>query len=59
MPPLFSKTEIETAQRVLGIKLQQQQTHLNHPGKRIEDRIVSIHKPYVRTIIRGKEAKAV
>jgi hypothetical protein len=37
----------------------QQKDHLNHPGKRIEDRIVSIHKPYVRPIIRGKEAKAV
>lgn len=37
----------------------QQKFHLNHPGKRIEDRIVSLHKPYVRPIIRGKEAKAV
>jgi len=37
----------------------QQKFHLLHPGKRIEDRIVSLHKPYVRPIIRGKEAKAV
>lgn len=37
----------------------QQQYHLKHPGKRIEDRIVSLHKPYVRPIVRGKETKAV
>jgi hypothetical protein len=37
----------------------QQHFHLKNPGKRIEDRIVSLHKPYVRPIIRGKEAKAV
>ena len=37
----------------------QQLDHLKHPGKRIEDRIVSLHKPYVRPIVRGKEAKAV
>jgi hypothetical protein len=37
----------------------QQSDHLKHPGKRIENRIVSLHKPYVRPIIRGKEAKAV
>ncbi len=37
----------------------QQQFHLKNPGKRVEDRIVSLHKPYVRPIIRGKETKAV
>ena len=37
----------------------QQKDHLDHPGKRIEDRIVSLHKPYVRPIIRGKEVKSV
>jgi len=37
----------------------QQIDHLKHPGKRIEDRIVSLHKPYVRPIVRGKETKAV
>ena len=37
----------------------QQKYHLDHPGKRIEDRIVSLHKPYVRPIVRGKEAKSV
>jgi hypothetical protein len=37
----------------------QQRDHLDHPGKRIEDRIVSLHKPHVRPIIRGKEVKSV
>lgn len=37
----------------------QQQYHLKHPYKRIEDRIVSLHKPYVRPIVRGKETEAV
>lgn len=37
----------------------QQLDHLRNPGKRIEDRIVSLHKPYIRPIVRGKEVKAV
>jgi hypothetical protein len=37
----------------------QQLDHLKNPGKRIEGRIVSLHKPYVRPIVRGKETKAV
>ena len=37
----------------------QQRDHLDHAGKRIEDRIVSLHKPHVRPIIRGKEVKSV
>ena len=37
-----------------------QQTYLlNHPGSKLSDRILSLHKPYVRAIVRGKETKAV
>lgn len=35
----------------------QQQYHQKHPGQPIEDRIVSLHKPYIRPIKRGKENK--
>ena len=30
-----------------------------HPGSSLSDRIVSLHKPYVRAIVRGKENKSV
>ena len=44
---------LRTVKRIL-----QQQTHLyQHPGSRVPDRIVSLHKPYVRPIKRGKENK--
>lgn len=37
--------------------LQQQRYLYQHPGSKIKDRIVSLHKPYVRPIKRGKENK--
>lgn len=37
----------------------QQQYLINHPGSKISDRILSLNKPYVRPIVRGKEVKAV
>lgn len=37
----------------------QQKEHIDYPGRKIQDRIVSLDKPYVRPIIRGKETKAV
>lgn len=37
----------------------QQQFHYGHPGESIPDRIVSLHKPYLRPIVRGKEKKRV
>ncbi|MDN5205726.1 transposase [Fulvivirgaceae bacterium BMA10] len=41
-------------------KVVEQQTFLQgHPGKALKDRIVSLPKPYVRPIIRGKENKRV
>jgi transposase, IS5 family len=37
-----------------------QQTYLlKHPGSKLSDRILSLHKPYVRAIVRGKETKTV
>lgn len=42
------------------IKIEQQQVFLhNNPGKKLSGRIVSLYKPYIRPIVRGKENKAV
>jgi transposase, IS5 family len=38
---------------------QQQKHHFDHPKAKIKDRIVSLHKPYLRPIVRGKENKSV
>lgn len=48
-------------QRLKNIRtlLYQQQQHLLHPDQKIEHRIVSLCKPYVRPIVRGKETKSV
>jgi len=41
-------------------KVYQQQYHLfTTPGAKVKDRIVSLHKPYLRPIVRGKENKPV
>ena len=37
----------------------QQQLHYDRPGVRIPNRIVSLFKPYLRPIVRGKETKRV
>lgn len=37
--------------------LEQQNFHFNNPTEPVKDRIVSLHKPYVRPIVRGKENK--
>jgi transposase, IS5 family len=39
--------------------LEQQKQLLEQPGMAVENRIVSIHKPYLRPIVRGKENKPV
>jgi transposase, IS5 family len=46
-------------ERLLVIKAmyEQQQQYFNQPESKIENRIVSLHKPYVRPIVRGKENK--
>jgi hypothetical protein len=38
---------------------QQQKYHYDNPKVKIRDRIVSIYKPYIRPIVRGKENKPV
>jgi IS5 family transposase len=37
----------------------QQQYLLAHKGSKVRDRILSIYKPYIRPIVRGKETKSV
>lgn len=58
--PQISFTEAERAYlRTIRIVLQQQTFLLTHPPKALKNRIVSLAKPYVRPIIRGKEIKPV
>ena len=45
--------------RTIKKVLEQQRFLLSHPAKELKDRIVSLPKPYVRPIIRGKETKRV
>jgi hypothetical protein len=58
---LLSVKHLKTShqERLLVIKemVEQQQLHFDEPESKIENRIVSLHKPYVRPIIRGKENK--
>ncbi len=48
-------TRIGTIKKVY----KQQQFHFNNPDSKIKDRIVSLAKPYLRPIVRGKETKRV
>lgn len=45
--------------KTIQVIYQQQQHHFNNPNSKIKDRIVSIYKPYIRPIVRGKENKSV
>lgn len=49
------KEYIRTIRRVL----EQQRFLLTHPAKELKDRIVSLPRPYIRPIVRGKENKRV
>lgn len=51
--PVFEKL------RFIKQILTQQQYLVKHKGSKISDRILSLYKPYVRAIVRGKETKAV
>ena len=47
-------------QRLQSIKvLQEQQQQIYLKGQKVQGRIVSLHKPYVRPIVRGKQVKPV
>ncbi|MFN0212895.1 MAG: transposase [Saprospiraceae bacterium] len=52
-PAIFER--IRTIRRVL----QQQRYHFSQPEKSVPDRIVSLYKPYLHPIVRGKENKPV
>ena len=45
--------------KIIKAVYQQQKFHLDNPKAKIKDRIVSIFKPYIRPIVRGKENKPV
>lgn len=45
--------------RTIKKVLEQQEFLLTHPAKELKGRIVSLHKPYLRPIVRGKENKRV
>lgn len=45
--------------RLIKQVAKQQRYLLVHPDSKLADRILSIYKPYVRAIVRGKETKAV
>ena len=55
---LLSKTDLEKY-LLIGKIYEQQRYHYEHPGERVPDRIVSLFKPYLRAIVRGKENKRV
>lgn len=56
--PLLNAQERSYLKTIRKVLLQQQWMEMN-PGKSAKDRIVSLPKPYVRPIIRGKENKRV
>jgi IS5 family transposase len=51
--PIYEKLKII---KIIHI---QQRYLVSHPGSKVADRILSLYKPYVRAIVRGKEVKAV
>jgi hypothetical protein len=53
LAPVFEKL------RIIKQIITQQQYLVRHKGSKISDRILSLYKPYVRAIVRGKETKAV
>jgi transposase, IS5 family len=57
LSPEHLKTSYQERLSVIKTMVEQQQAHFNEPESKIENRIVSLHKPYVRPIVRGKENK--
>ena len=58
-PGLTLSAHERTYLRTIGKVLEQQQFLQSHPAKALKGRIVSLPKPYVRPIVRGKETKRV
>ena len=55
----LSKRKVKKLRVIEKVYRQQHQRVYGKPGEKIKDRIVSIFKPYVRPIVRGKEIKPV
>jgi IS5 family transposase len=56
--PQIQLTEKEASYLITIKKVLSQQQYLRqNPGQQVKDRIVSLHKPYIRPIKRGKENK--
>lgn len=51
--------EDATVFKTIKVIYQQQKHHFDNPSAKISERIVSIYKPYIRPIIRGKENKPI
>jgi len=51
--------DVKKMSTILKVYEQQHQRAYGNPDEKIKDRIVSISKPYIRPIVRGKEAKPV
>lgn len=58
-PITLSKNKIKMLQTIRQVYVQQHQKAYGEKGSKIEDRIVSLSKPYIRPIVRGKEVKPV
>lgn len=56
---VLSKRKSARLKTILDIYHQQHQKAYGNPDQKIENRIVSLSKPYVRPIVRGKEVKPV
>lgn len=52
---LIPKEDIEK-KRLITLIHQQQQFHLEHPKESVPNRVVSLFKPFLRPIVRGKES---
>lgn len=57
--PQRVKQAVFTRLKVVRTILTQQRYHFDQPEKRVPNRIVSLYKPYIRPIVRGKENKSV
>ena len=53
LQPVFGKL------RIIRKIITQQRYLITYPDSKLSDRILSLHKPYVRAIVRGKETKTV
>jgi len=59
LKPCKLKTNFFSRLSTIKKVYQQQQFHFDYPKKPVKDRIVSLAKPYLRPIVRGKEIKRV